>query len=150
MALRHFEDFAEGLIVELGSVQFTAEAIIEFARAFDPQPMHTDPEAARQSIYGGLIASGWHTAGAYMRLLVDAVIGQSDSIGSPGIDSLRWLKPVRPGDTLRGQFTVLEAKLSRSRPDWGIVRSRGEMINQHDEVVLRLEAVNFFGRRDKD
>ena len=147
MARRYFEDFFEGLTVDLGNVEFTAEGIIEFARAYDPQPMHTSADAARDSIYGGLIASGWHTAGAYMRLLVDSVIGQSDSLGSPGIDSLRWLKPVRPGDTLRGSFTVVEAKESRSRPDMGIVRSRGEMLNQDNEVVMQLEAVNFFGRR---
>jgi acyl dehydratase len=147
MARRYFEDFFEGLTVDLGNVEFTAAGIIEFARAYDPQPMHTSPDAARDSIYGGLIASGWHTAGAYMRLLVDSVIGQSDSLGSPGIDSLRWLKPVRPGDTLRGSFTVLEAKESRSRPDRGIVRSRGEMLNQDNEVVMQVEAVNFFGRR---
>jgi acyl dehydratase len=147
MARRYFEDFFEGLTVDLGNVEFTAAGIIEFARAYDPQPMHTSPDAARDSIYGGLIASGWHTAGAYMRLLVDSVIGQSDSLGSPGIDSLRWLKPVRPGDTLRGSFTVLEAKESRSRPDMGIVRSRGEMLNQDNEVVMQVEAVNFFGRR---
>jgi len=147
MAQRYFEDFFQGLTVDLGNVEFTAEGIIEFARAYDPQPMHTNPEAARESIYGGLIASGWHTAGAYMRLLVDSVIGQSESLGSPGIDSLRWLKPVRPGDTLSGRFTVLEAKVSRSRPDRGIVRSRGEMLNQDNEVVMELEAANFFGRR---
>ena len=147
MAQRYFEDFFEGLTVDLGNVEFTAEGIIEFARAYDPQPMHTNLEAARESIYGGLIASGWHTAGAYMRLLVDSVIGQSESLGSPGIDSLRWLKPVRPGDTLSGRFTVLEAKVSRSRPDRGIVRSRGEMLNQDNEVVMELEAANFFGRR---
>jgi acyl dehydratase len=147
MAQRYFEDFFEGLTVDLGNVEFTAEGIIAFARAYDPQPMHTDPEAARESIYGGLIASGWHTAGAYMRLLVDSVIGQTESLGSPGIDNLRWLKPVRPGDTLRGRFTVLEAKLSRSRPDRGIVRSRGELLNQDNEVVMQLEAANFFGRR---
>jgi acyl dehydratase len=109
--------------------------------------MHTDPEHARESIYGGLIASGWHTAVSYMRLLVDYMMADAESIGSPGIDNLRWLKPVRPGDTLQGRFTVLEAKLSRSRPDWGIVRSRGEMLNQHGEVVMQIEAVNFFGRR---
>lgn len=143
----YFEDFPEGLTVDIGSHQFTTESIIDFARAYDPQPMHTDPEQALGSIYGGLIASGWHTAGAYMRLLVDSVIGKSDSIGSPGVDNLRWLKPVRPGDTLRGRFTVLEAKLSRSRPEWGIVRSRGEMVNQDDDVVMQVEAVNFFGRR---
>jgi len=147
MARRYFEDFFEGLTVDLGNVDFTTEGIVAFAREYDPQPMHTDPEVARESIYGGLIASGWHTAGTYMRMLVDSVIGQSESIGSPGIDNLRWLKPVRPGDTLRGRFTVLEAKLSRSRPEWGIVRSRGEMLNQANEVVMQIEAVNFFGRR---
>ena len=147
MAARYFEDFFEGLTVDLGNVEFTADGIIEFARAYDPQPMHTNPDAARESIYGGLIASGWHTTGAYMRLLVDSVIGQSESLGSPGIDHLRWLKPVRPGDTLRARFTVLEANASRSRPDRGIVRSRGEMLNQDNEVVMELEAANFFGRR---
>lgn len=147
MARRYFEDFFEGLTVDLGNVEFTADGIIEFASKFDPQPMHVDPVAARESIYGGLIASGWHTAATYMRMLVDAVIGQSDSIGSPGMDNLRWLKPVRPGDTLHGRFTVVEAKLSRSRPDWGIVRSRGELLNQANEIVMQAEAVNFFGRR---
>jgi acyl dehydratase len=143
---RYFEDFPEGLTVELGTVEFTADAIIEFARQFDPQPMHVDPDAAKGSIYAGLIASGWHTASAYMRLLVDAVVKESASVGSPGVDNLRWLKPVRPGDTLSGRLTVLEAKPSNSRPEWGIVRSRGEMTNQHGEVVMRVEAVNFFLR----
>jgi acyl dehydratase len=150
MATRYFEDFPEGLTVELGSVEFTADGIVEFARAWDPQTMHTDPESARSSIYGGLIASGWHTVAAYMRMLVDQVIGDSDSVGSPGIDNLRWVKPVRPGDRLRGRFVVLESRESRSRPDWGIIRSRGEMLNQNDEVVMQVEAVNFFGRRPAD
>jgi acyl dehydratase len=150
--VKYFEDFSELLesqapTIELGSYTFDADSIIEFARAYDPQPMHTDPEAARKSMYGGLIASGWQTAGAYMRMLVDTVLGQSDSLGSPGIENLRWLKPVRPGDTLHGSMTILEAKPSRSRPSWGIVRSRGEMLNQDDEVVMQVEAVNFFGRR---
>jgi acyl dehydratase len=147
MAIRYFEDLPEGLTVELGSVEFTAESIIDFACAWDPQAMHTDPELARGSIYGGLIASGWHTVASYMRLLVDRIIKDSVSAGSPGIDNLRWIKPVRPGDTLRGRFTVLESKLSRSRPEWGIVRSRGEMLNQSDEVVMQFEGVNFFGLR---
>jgi acyl dehydratase len=147
MAHRYFEDFPVGLTVDLGSHEFTAEDIIAFARQYDPQTMHTDPEQARSSIYGGLIASGWHTVVAYMRLLVDAVMGDSESLGSPGVENLRWLKPVRPGDTLRARFTVLEANESRSRPDRGIVRSRGEMLNQRDEVVMQVDAVNFFGRR---
>jgi acyl dehydratase len=150
MGLRYFEDFAElvdGAPLELGGHVFTSEGITEFARAYDPQAMHTDPEVARGSIYGGLIASGWHTAAIYMRLLVDAVIGASESLGSPGLDNLRWLKPVRPGDTLQARFTVLDARPSNSRPDRGVVRSRGEMVNQDGEVVMQLEAVNFFGRR---
>ena len=149
--LRYFEDFLElqgdSQTIELGSYTFTADGIIEFARAYDPQRMHTDPEAARSSIYGGLIASGWQTVVAYMRMLVDGLLAQSDSMGSPGIDNLRWLKPVRPGDTLRGRFTILEAKPSRSRPTWGIIRSRGEMVNQNEEIVMQIEAVNFFARR---
>jgi acyl dehydratase len=150
MGLRYFEDFVELVDrapVELGSHAFTSDSIVEFARAYDPQAMHTDPAQARGSIYGGLIASGWHTAAIYMRLLVDAVIGASDSLGSPGIENLRWLKPVRPGDTLAARFTVLDARPSGTRPDRGIVRSRGEMVNQSGEVVMQLEAVNFFSRR---
>jgi acyl dehydratase len=150
MALRYFEDFVplvDGAPIELGAHAFTTDGIVEFARAYDPQRMHTDVEQARSSIYGGLIASGWHTVAVYMRLLVDAVIGRSESLGSPGIENLRWLKPVRPGDTLQGRFTVLEARPSRSRPDWGVVRSRGEMVNQDGATVMQLEAVNFFARR---
>jgi acyl dehydratase len=147
MDKRYFEDFAEGQTFELGSVHFTEESIITFARAYDPQPMHVDPELAKQSTYGGLIASGWHTVASYMRLLVDQIMVHSFSLGSPGIDQLRWLKPVRPGDTLRARFIILDAKLSRSRPDRGIVRSRCEMINQADELVMHLEAVNFFLRK---
>jgi len=147
MAHRYFEDFAEGLAFDLGTFSYTEDEIVAFAREYDPQPMHTDAEAARRSIYGGVIASGWQTATSYMRRLVDGIMRDSDSIGSPGIDRLRWLKPVRPGDSLRARFTVLEARASNSRPDWGIVRSRGEVLNQHDEVVMDIEAVNFFGRR---
>jgi acyl dehydratase len=109
--------------------------------------MHTDPEMARHSVYGGLIASGWHTATTYMRHLVDGVMRDSASIGSPGIERLRWVKPVRPNETLRARFTILEARPSNSRPEWGIVRSRGEVINQREEIVMDVEAVNFFERR---
>lgn len=109
--------------------------------------MHVDPEAARASIYGGLIASGWHTVASYMRRLVDGVIGDSASLGSPGIDNVRWPKPVRPGQPLRCRFIVLDSRLSNSRPDRGIVRSRGEVLDQDDEVMMSLEAVNFFARR---
>ncbi len=147
MAYRYFEDFAEGQTVDLGSFQYTEQEIIDFARAYDPQPMHTDPAAAAKSTYGGLIASGWQTVTSYMRILVEEIMRDSASVGSPGLDRLRWLKPVRPGDTLRARFTVLEARPSNSRPDWGIVRSKGEVLNQNDEVVMDVEAVNFFGRK---
>ena len=147
MAFRYFEDFVEGETLDLGAFSYTEQEIVDFARAYDPQPMHTDPEAARRSIYGGLIASGWQTATSYMRRLVDQLMRDSASVGSPGLDKLRWRAPVRPGDVLRARFTVLEARPSNSRPDWGIVRSRGEVLNQNDQLVMDVEAVNFFGRR---
>lgn len=150
MAYHYFEDFVEGQTVELGAFSLSEEEIIDFASKYDPQPMHIDPEAARQSIYGGLIASGWHTAASYMRLVVDNVLAGSDSIGSPGVDQLRWLKPVRPGDSLTARFHILETRTSNSRPERGIVRSRGELLNQAGDVVMTCEAVNFFGRRPLD
>jgi acyl dehydratase len=150
MPPQFWEDFAVGKTIDLGSHEFTTDSIIAFAREFDPQPMHTNADRARESMYGGLIASGWHTASVYMRLLVDGVLVSAESLGSPGVESLRWLKPVRPGDVLSGRITVLDSKPSRSRPEWGIVRSRGEMINQHGEVVMQLEATNFFARRSSE
>ena len=147
MAERYFEDFRVGETLELGSVQVSAAEIIAFAEQFDPQPFHLDPVRAEGSVFGGLIASGWHTAGLYMRLFAEGVLNRVPSYGSPGVEQLRWLRPVRPGDTLRARFTVLEARPSTSRPDRGIVRSRGEMTNQDGEVAMSLEATNFFGRR---
>jgi acyl dehydratase len=147
MPFQYFEDFAAGDSIYLGSFSLSADEIVEFASKYDPQPMHTDLEAARASIYGGLIASGWHTVARYMRLVVDNVLSGSSSVGSPGVDQLRWLKPVRPGDELRARFQILETRPSNSRPDWGIVRSKGELLNQDDELVMTLEAVNFFVRR---
>jgi acyl dehydratase len=144
---RYFEDFAAGETRDLGSVQLSAAEIIAFAEQFDPQAFHVDPVRAEASVFGGLVASGWHTVGAYMRLFVEGVLNRVPSFGSPGVDQVRWLRPVRPGDTLRARFTVLEARPSRSRPDRGIVRSRGEMINQDAELVMSLEATNFIGRR---
>jgi acyl dehydratase len=147
MAERYFEDFAVGETLELGSAQVTAAEIIAFGEQFDPQPFHVDPVRAEASAFGGLVASGWHTAGLYMRLFAEGVLNRAPSFGSPGVEQLRWLRPVRPGDTLQARFTVLEVRASRSRPDRGIVRSRGELINQDGEVALSLEATNFFGRR---
>jgi acyl dehydratase len=118
--------------------------IIGFARQYDPQPMHLDPYAASFTIYGGLIASGWHTGALFMRLLVRNLIAGTSSLGSPGMEDLRWPAPVRPGDTLTGQIEVLETRLSNSRP-MGIVRWRGELRNQSGQLVMSAIGTNFFG-----
>lgn len=145
--MRYLDDFTPGEVLDLGSVTLDQAAILEFAARYDPQPFHVDPERAAGSIYGGLIASGWHTCALWMRLAVDGLLADAASMGSPGLDTLRWLLPVRPGDTLRARYTVLEVTPSRSRPDRGVVRFRGEMLNQEDAVALSLEGVGFFGRR---
>jgi acyl dehydratase len=144
---RYFEDFHAGEIMEVGSVTLTEEAIIAFARQYDPQPFHTDPEAAKSSMYGGLIASGWHTVSLFMNLIVTRLLLDSSSLGSPGVDELRWPMPVRPGDTLTGRMHSLETRVSNSRPTMGILRWRGEMHNQKGELVLSLLGTNFFGRQ---
>jgi acyl dehydratase len=144
---RYFDDFAPGQVFELGGRTVTKEEIVAFAREFDPQFLHVDEGAAAAGPFGGLIASGWHTGALWMRMYVDALLADSVSMGSPGIEELRWLQPVRPGDTLRGRLTVLDTTLSERRPDRGTVRSRGEMLNQRDEVVLTMVARGFFGRR---
>ena len=144
---RHFEDFATGDVFELGSRAVTKEEIVAFAREYDPQFLHVDEQAATAGPFGGLIASGWHTGALWMRMYVDALLVDSVSMGSPGIEELRWLQPVRPGDTLRGRLTVLETAPSERRPDRGTVRSRGEMLNQHGELVLTMVARGYFGRR---
>jgi acyl dehydratase len=143
-----FEDFAVGEVLSFGSHTMTFEEIVAFATQYDPQPFHIDPDAARASIYGGLIASGWHTCAVMMRLAVDAHrrIGAA-GVGSPGIESCRWLKPVRPGDTLTGRGVVLETWPSRSRPI-GFIRRRMEMTNQRGETVLTLVGVSMYQRRD--
>jgi acyl dehydratase len=145
--LRHFEDFVAGDVIELGRRTITKDAIIAFATEFDPQAFHVDERAAAQSVFGGLIASGWHTGSLTMRLFYDGVIKDTASLGSPGVDELRWVKPVRPGDTVSGRMTVLETVASRSKPDRGIVRSLLELRNQHGDVVLMMKGVNFISRR---
>jgi len=145
--VRYWEDIKVGEVVELGSRTMDKERMVAFAREFDPQPFHTDEKAAEASIWGGLIASGWLTGSILMRLLCDGFLKDTAGLGSPGIDELRWLKPVRPGDTLTARLTVLETKASRSKPDRGIVRSLTEMLNQHGEVVMTTTGVNFFSRR---
>lgn len=143
----HFEDFPPGDVRESPARTVTREEILAYAREFDPQPFHVDEAAAAQTIYGGLIASGWHTLAIHMRLMWESFLKDTVSLGSPGVDEIRWLKPVRPGDTLWVRFTVLEAVPSRSKPDRGIVRSRSEVFNQRGEVVMTLRGLGMFGRR---
>ncbi len=145
--MRYFEDFAPGQVLELGSRTISRESMLAFAREFDPQPFHVDEEAAKRSIYGGLLASGWHTCSLWMRILCDGLLADTASLGSPGVDELRWLKSVRPGDTLSVRMTVLEAIPSRSKPDRGLLRSLTEMRNQHGEVVLTARGLSLLGRR---
>ena len=145
--MRYFEDFTPGEVIELGSRGITKDEIIAFAKEFDPQVFHTDEEAAKQTFYGGLLASGWHTGSIMMRLLYDGVVKHAVSLGSPGVDELRWVKPVRPGDTLSGRMTVLESVPSRSKPDRGIVKSLIELRNQHGEIVLTSKGMSMLARR---
>lgn len=131
-------------MIELGAVTVSEAEIVDFATRFDPQPFHVDAEAARRSPFHGLIASGWHTCALFMRQFTTEVLNRSHSLGSPGVEELRWLKPVRPGDVLRGRYEVLEVSQSQSRPGRGTVRARGLMVNQAGDVVLTLIARNHF------
>jgi acyl dehydratase len=139
---RRFEDYQPGAVYDCGTVAVDEAEILSFAKRFDPQPFHTDPEAARQSIFGGLIASGWHTTALSMRPLVEHYLSPSASLSSPGIDELRWLKPVRPGDVLSVNATVLKADRSKSKPDRGVVYTLVEVGNQRGETVMTFKALN--------
>lgn len=145
---RYFEDYVPGAVHQFGDIKVDQAEIISFAKRFDPQIFHTDPEAAKQTIYGGLIASGWHSASLMMRLFVDHYLSHVASLGSPGVDELRWLKPVRPGDTLSLRITVTETKRSRSKPDRGIVYTYVEALNQKGEEVMTMKALNFISCRE--
>jgi len=144
---RHFEDYVPGSVFEYGEVTVSEAEIIEFARRFDPQAMHVDPVAAARGRFDGLIASGWHTAAMVMRLLVDNFLPGRASLASPGIDELRWLRPVRPGDVLHIRVSVLEATRSRSKPDRGIVRTLVEVLNQDAVVVMSMKPMNIIACR---
>jgi len=140
---RYFEDYVSGSVHEFGMITIQEEAIIAFGKQFDPQIFHTDPDRAKSTIYGGLIASGWHTASLMMRECVRYYLPRAASLGSPGIDELRWNLPVRPGDTLTIRATVLRATRSHSKPDRGIVQSLFEVLNQKRDVVMSVKGVNF-------
>jgi acyl dehydratase len=145
---RYFEDYTAGHVYELGTVTVSEAEIIDFARQFDPQYFHIDPEKAKSSRFGGIIASGWHTIGVTMRLYVDHYLSHVASLASPGIDEVRWPNPVRPGDILKVRVSILEARPSRSKPDRGVVRARIEAINQRDEQVLSMIGISILGRRE--
>jgi acyl dehydratase len=147
--MMYWEDFRPGDRIEMGRHTFGAEEIIAFARQFDPQPFHVDPEAAKKSFFGGLIASGWHTCSIGMRLTVESHVNRTASLGSPGLDNIRWLKPVRAGDTISYSRVVLESRASESRAGVGLVKSRWEAVNQAGETVMTMEGWGMFGRRPK-
>lgn len=143
----YFEDFEPGRSIDVGSRTISEQEIMDFARQFDPQPFHVDRQAAAQSIYGGIIASGWHTCSLMMRMMFDGFLHDSSSLGSPGVDDIRWVKPVRAGDTLRFTATTLESRTSASRPELGIVVSLWEARNQHGELVVTVKGKGMFRRR---
>lgn len=147
MSVLYFEDFPVGEIFEFGDRLVTAEAIVEFARQFDPQPFHLDAEAGRRTQAGGLIASGWHTAALLMRMSCEAFVLRSASQGGPGVEELNWIRPVRPGDRLHARRTTLSARASRSRPQLGLVGFQFEVLNQHGETVMTQKNAMLIRRR---
>ena len=139
-ALSYWEDFTVGDVQEFGNMLVTEAE-------FDPQPFHVDAEAAKSSLFKGLCASGWHTCAMAMRIMCDHYLLKAHSLGSPGMDSIRWLKPVRPNDRLRVRMTVLEARVMESRPAVGLVKTRWQMFNQAGEEVILMEGNGMFRRR---
>lgn len=147
-----WEDFAPGSVREFGATTVQRDDVIRFASEFDPQPFHLDDEAARHSLFGRLAASGWHTCAMVMRMMCDGYLLETASLGSPGIDNLRWVKPVYPGDVLRVRMTVMEARPMNSRPHVGLTRSQWECIARRadgtEEVVMTMEGWGMFRRRE--
>jgi acyl dehydratase len=143
----YFDNLVVGQTIDLGSKTVSEEEILRFAREFDPQPFHIDPQAAAASLFGGIIASGWHTCSIAMRLLVDGLLRHSSSLGSPGVEQIRWVRPVRPGDTLHAVVTLQEIRPSQSKPDRGTVRIRIDMTNQAGDLVMWMESFGMFAKR---
>jgi acyl dehydratase len=145
---RYFEDYVEGEVYRFGSIAVTEDEVVAFAKRYDPQSFHTDPVAAKRSPFGGLIASGWHTAGMMMRLFADHYLTHVASLASPGLDELRWLKPVRPGDTLSIRVTVLKAVASKSKPDRGVVKVHTRVYKQTGDLVAEFKRAVLVPKRD--
>ncbi len=145
---RYFEDYVPGMRYEFGDIGVDEAEIIEFAERFDPQVFHVDPEGALKTPFGGLIASGWHTGSLMMRLVADHYLSSVASLASPGVDEMRWQRPVRPGDRLRVRILVVDAHRSRTKPDRGMVRSSVEVVNQHNETVMSMILMNFLRCRN--
>jgi acyl dehydratase len=146
--MRYWEDFAVGETTDVGTVEVTRDEIVEFAERYDPQPFHVDEAAADDGPYGGLIASGWHTAALFMGLFVRTILLDAASMGSPGVEELRWTAPVRPGDRLTGRVTVTAVEPSSKRPDRGTVFTTSEVLNQDGTTVMTMKARGFFRRRE--
>lgn len=146
-APRYWDDYEVGQKFPLGSTSFTADEIVDFGRQYDPQSFHVDADAARQSMFGGLIASGWHVTAKLMRLFVDNYVDQRTALGSPGVDEVRWMKPVRPGDTLTALVECTGKVPSKSRPGMGIIHEQWQATNQKGELVMTLKGTNMVRRR---
>jgi acyl dehydratase len=145
--MRYWEDFSVGDVTELGHVDVTEAEIVEFAERYDPQPFHIDPAAAEDGPFDGLIASGWHTAALFMGLFVRGILLDSASMGSPGVEQVRWTAPVRPGDRLTGRVTVTDSQPSSTNPKRGTVFTTSEVFNQDGVLVMTMQARGFFARR---
>ena len=145
---RYFEDYEEGSVHEFGSITVQEDEIVSFGRRYDPQAFHMDPVKAKETAFGGLIASGWLTAALAMRMIVDHYLSHTASLGSPGVDELRWLKPVRPGNRLSLRIRIVETRRSQTKPDRGIVRSFVETLNQDHEVVMSWKGMNMLQCRN--
>lgn len=145
-----YEDFEPGSVKSYGPRLVTREEIIEFAAEFDPQPMHLDEEAASKSMLKGLSGSGWHTCAIMMRMIYDGFLHESSSLGAPGVEEVRWIRPLRPNDELTIRITCLEKRNSGSRPNVGIVRFNLEMLNAKDEIILQSSYSGFFGKRNPE
>lgn len=146
--MKYLEDYAVGQRSTFGGYAVTREEVVEFAGKYDPQPFHLDDAAAAKTYFGRLSASGWHTCAMTMRMLVDSMVEEkSASLGSPGVDEIRWLKPVYPGDTLRVEGEIIEVRPSRSRPEMGSIKNRFTVFNQHDEPVMTMVSIGLVRRR---